>query len=743
MKYIKRMPLFLFLPIFAFTLIGCIDDSSVEYNSYDISNITPPVDRVNASGTGSAQVKKVYIGHDLPVNVTITAEYDEKDVPLQIYLLNTNDVEEYENGVGYASDMRMYYCDRTQNTTISQLKAGTNQYGVVINVPAEDARDELTNDLKTGYFYVLAEVNKNEDAETDAYTVYRKFKSRLDENNIVFVASDKMKNPDLSIESMSFTGGSDNPDDVLVWYNIDLSGLPGISNSGLDADNMVFVVKPSERDRTFTGTVEVRSSSTDALNVPIRFYLAMEGVTAGDLDANGIELEIYDKTMNGWVNEYYIPILKANTTEKITVGLRIPGDDGDGYFTDYNTWDADFASNPDLKKTYPLSFLRHQIGKADYGDHPFVMWAKVNPSDSVKESRFIEPKADNPEYTESDYAQDGDASPAANNTKSEGLTFTLEKVEVDPNDGIKTYPYCKMDGSDAAKEEHRRDYRALSIFWDGFEFNVGNSEFGANAEAHEGMFFYNYSLYSLGVHVSGTVFSNTMFLVNTYLNAQSHPFNTGSSGFEFHVEGFDKVVVSEAGAGFSENSWTYPILLWGKEVQKEQWVYCFKFKLIAGIETWFTPGVNLNVNQDGSLQIDKTAELRASVYADASASVAGLASVGLYTYIDVITLSLIQSCYTETEVDKEKNQICGSVHRNVGVYLTGPKGYVDMYFEINFLLFTKRWSKQIFSFSSFKIPLLEMGFMNYEPTDPLYYMTHTNWLGMNNADLSLDTSDSE
>ncbi|MBN2041636.1 MAG: hypothetical protein JW864_16490 [Spirochaetes bacterium] len=740
MKKIKI--LLLLITAIAFSITGCIDDDPVEYNSYDISYINPPVDKVPSGGE---TVKKVYIGHDLPVNVTITAEYNETDVPLQVYLLNVNDVEEYESGVGYASDMRMYYCNRTPNTTVDQLLTGTNTYGIIINVPAEDSKDELTNDYKTGYYYVLAEVNKDEQAETDAYTVYKKFKSNLDAENIIFVASDHIKKPDLSVESMSFTGGSDNPDDVLVWYNVDLTGLPGISESGLDEDEMIIIVKPSDRDRTFTGTVEVKSSSADALNVPIKFYIAQEGVAFADLATQAVELDIYDKTMNGWVQEYYIPLLKANTTEKITLGLRIPGDpDGDdSSFTEYDT-----HLNPSLS-THPLGYLRHLMGKTDYGDHGFVMWAVVNPGGSVTESRFIEPDEINPnrEYTEGDYYQDGDANPLDNNHESEGLTFTLEKVEVDPNDGIKTYPYCKMtpadvDNPDATDPEDDPWYRTIAIFWDGFEFNVGNNDFGANAEAHEGMFFYNYSLYSLGVHISGTVFNNTMYLVNTHLNAQSHPYNESDSGFELHVEGFNKVILSEAGAGFSENRWEYPILIWGKEISKSYWVYCFKFTLTAGIETWFTPGLDVNVNLDGSLQVDKTAQLRGAAYADASASIAGLASVGLYTYMDVITIDLIQSCYTDTVVDTENNKVRGSVNREVGVYLTGPKGYLDIYFEIDFVFFSKRWSKELFSYSSFRIPMLEMDFLTFTADDN-YNLTHTNWIGMDDADISLDTSDSE
>jgi len=734
----NKVLLLLLLPVLIFNITGCIDDSPVEYNSYDISSINPPITRSEAANSGSDMVKKVYIGHDLPVNITITAEYDESNVPLQIYLLNVNDVEEFESGVGYASDMRMYYCNRTQNTSIEQLHTGTNTYGIIINVPAEDSKDELTNDYKTGYFYVIAEVNKDEQAETDAYTVYKKFKSRIDEDNIIFVASDHIKFPDLSVEAMSFTGGSDNPDDVMVWYNVDLTDLPGIDESGLTDEQKIIIVEPSSKDRMFTGTVEVKSSSADALNVPIQFTLEN---AAGDFS---IPLNIYDKSIGGWVDMYYIPLLKANTTEKITLTLQIPVDeDQDGTTANYFSSWSDWTSEDD-QNDYPLSQVRHEMGRTNYGDHLFKIVATVNPNDSVDESRFIIPQENNPEYEETDYDLNGDQNPSGNNSKYESLTFTLEKVEVDPNNGIKTYPYCKLGTDTADRQANYSDKREIVIFWDGFELNVGNNDFGANAEAHEGMFFYNYSLYSFGVHVSGTVFNNTMYLVNTYLNAQSHPYNETDSGFEFHIEGFNKVILSEAGAGFSENRWEYPILIWSYEISKSYWVYCFKFTLTAGVETWFTPGLDLNLNQDGSLVVNKTAELRGAVYADASASIAGLASVGLYTYMDVITLNFIQSCYTTTEYDEINypDRVKGSLNREVGLYLIGPKGYLDIYFEIDFIFFSKRWSKQLFSYSSFQVPLLEMDFLTSASED-YTNLTTTNWIRLDNANLTLDTSDTE
>lgn len=729
---------------------GCIDDSPVEYNEYDIKGVRTPVDK---SGNNE---KKVYIGHDLPVNVTLNAKYDEEDIPIQVYLLHAEDVEEVENGIGYIGDIRMYYCHRTEKTTIDKIEEGENTYGIVINIPAEDSKDELTEDFKTGTFYVVAEVNKYEDAEIDAFAVYEKFRDDLTdpiyrEQNQIVVASEFTSKPDLSVESMSFTGGSDDPEDVLVWYNVDLTGLPGINNAGLDPEDMIILVEPSEKDRTFTGTVNVKSSASDALNVPIQFFLKDEAETIE------VALDIYDKSIGGWVDKYYIPLLKANTTERVTLGLRIPEEKGmeNNFFSDYEAWPSNpYTDCDDLGCTdtdtyadcYPLSLVRHVMGKTGYGNHSFKIVAEVNPGGEVTESRFIKSNDTNTAYTENDYYETGDVyendnSPSItkeNNTKSESLTFYLEKVEVSPNEGIKVYPFCKIeDPEDTSDDETLEPYRTIAIFWDGFEFNVGDSTFGANAEAHEGMFFYNYSLYSLGCHVSGTVFKNTLYLVNTHLNAQSHPFDANSSGFEFHIEGGQKVVLSEAGDGHSDNTWEYPILLWSKEKSWEKWYYCFKFTLTAGIETWFTPGVHLGIYEDGSLAVDKYASLRASVYADASASIAGLATVGLYTYLDVLTLSLIQSCYTTAEYDEANfpGRVKGTLNRQVGVYLIGPKGYIDLYFEIDFIFFSKRWSFNIFSFTSFTIPLLEMDFAGSGE--------YTYWNRLQNPSLALDTSNTE
>ncbi|MDY6970389.1 MAG: hypothetical protein SVR08_17285, partial [Spirochaetota bacterium] len=71
---IHRIIIPIILLFVIFSISGCIDDSAVEYNEYSIDNITPPVDK-----QGAELEKKVHIGHDLPVNISLTATYDEEN----------------------------------------------------------------------------------------------------------------------------------------------------------------------------------------------------------------------------------------------------------------------------------------------------------------------------------------------------------------------------------------------------------------------------------------------------------------------------------------------------------------------------------------------------------------------------------------------------------------------------------------------------------------------------------------
>ena len=505
----------LYLLIFlSLALTACLDDSAVSYNEYSISSITTPVDDLSSKAASSD--KKVYIGHSLPVNVELTAKYDEDDIPIQFYLLNVDDVNDVDDGIAFIEDMRMYYCYQSSLTTIDHIEEGTNKYGLVINVPADQSKDEFTGDFKVGTYYVVAEVDKNQRSEINPYIIYTKYKDILDESNTISIATDYMKKPDLSVEGLFFTGEQDYPNDVVTFYNLDLSELPGAENAGLE----LMYIKPSIADRTFSGTVHVRSSSSDALNVPISFYLESED---GEVT---VPLEIYDRSMEGYVEDYYIKILRKNTTERISLRLRIPDDIGNlDYFSEsnYDNWESETQ-----KEDYPLSALRHKIDKEDYGDHTFKIKAVVNEDGSVKETRFIIPNSDNSEYNEDDFIEDGNengASTLANNTKTENLILSLEKIDVEPNEGVVFYPYSKLDPPDP-------DYKNLVIFWLGLGENIGDDLFGGILEVHGGMFFRNYSFFSMGYEATLHISKYEMG-AQLYLNAESHPFDGDESFYDF------------------------------------------------------------------------------------------------------------------------------------------------------------------------------------------------------------------
>ncbi len=701
MNYMRNL-LMILVASLALLMNACIDDSAVAVNSYDLKGIVAPVDR-NRDGTGSFNAdRKVHIGHDLPVDIELTAEYNEEDIPVQVYLLNIDDIEEVEAGIGDVGDIRMYYIARSSATTIEQLQAGTHTYNLSINIPADDGRDEMTGDWKTGTFCIVGEVNKNDDAEIDAYAVYEKFKDKLADatyraDNTILVTTEYMSKPDLMIEKMHFTAGSDEALNVVTFLDLDLGNLPGaedfkIDIPGVEIENPLtspFHIIPSASDRTFMGNVHVRSSACEALNVPVTFKLE-----STDLGIS-IPLNIYDIDMGGWTKTYYIPMLKANTTERVSLALRIP-DDGD-FSVDEST-DGDGMDEDDAM------MIREIIGDGDvYKSYNFKIVAEVNPGGTINESRFLTDKDGN-------YYPGGDADPTANNSATEDVLINIEKMEVESNEGIKVYPYDKVDISE--KEEADKQ---LVIFWDGFEFKVGDEDFGARAQIHEGCLFRNFSLYSFGVGAFGNVFGNQYSLVDTYLNAICTPKDPNKSAFDMHVEAMQKVYFSEASLGHTNNDYSWPITLYSKEWSKEYWYYCFRFKIVAGIDVILTPGVRIDLYNDGSLNIDKYCTLVGALHADASASIAGLATIGLYTWCDVVTIEVIQSTGTRTEfgtitnVDTgvEHDAVKGTVYRDFGIYLTGPKGYVDFYIEIDFLLFSKRWSWTIFRYSTFRIPIVE------------------------------------
>ena len=701
------MNLFLLCAGFA----GCqlVDDKAVEYNTYRVGTITPAVP------TQSSEGRKVHVGHDFPVNVALTADYDDVNVPLQYYLLNVDDVKEVEAGTAEAADIRTYYCEQSSLTTISKVVKGTGTYGNIINIPADSAIDPMTGHYKTGTYYVVADVNKYDSAEPDAYEIYQRSKDKLDAGNTILITTEYLSKPDLSLDSMNFTGGADAPKDVVVFYDLVLNTLPGGKNLP------TIYVRPTQENRYFTGTVNVRSSSCDSLNVPINFTLESKD------GSFSIPLKVYDEELKGYQDTYYIPLLKANTSVMLSLGLMIPDDTGAINYFDSSKVDAFNALTADEKKKYYLSQIRHQIGfSGTYGYTEFEIVATINKSGQISESRFVAPKSEDGTYdAATDYDSSGTAKAlsATNNKVSQPLQIKLEKMEVEANQGIQAYPYCKLPTGTSD------EMKTIVIFWDGLSFAIGDTKFGGDAEIHEGMFFYNYSLYSLGCSVNGYLFNHELSLINTYLNAEAHPYNAQTSNFAFNVQAGKKTFMSDSGTGFAAKTWEHPIMLASDEKTMEKMIYFVKAKLVAGYDVCFTPGLSLDVNQDGSLKVSKYAGIKASVHADASASIGGLATIGLYTYLDVISLDLKQDCYTTTTYDQTNHpgMVMGTLNRNVGLYLTGPKGYINAYFAIKFLFISKRWEKELYSFTSFTIPILEQDFAGSGSSN--------YWQKVENADL--------
>jgi len=720
----------------SFICIGCgdgiFDDSAVAVNRYSISKITTPVDSersgIDADPVelykGSTGIKyaylvpstdrKVNIGHDIPVDIELTADYTEKEIPVQFYLLNIDDLEEVENGTGSVEDVRMYYIERTPNTTISEIQPGTNTYCLTLNIPADQSKDDMTGDYKTGNFCVVGEVNKVGEAEIDAYEVYQKFRSKLEDStyragNYIVVTTEYMAKPDLSIVEMNFTGGDGEGGDVLTYLDLDLGKLPGadeftINVPGLDLDtsNVLgpFHIIPSEEERTFMGTVHLLSSSCDALNVPVEFYLESK-VPMFNCDGKEqklrIKLQIYDSDIGGWVDTYYVPLMKANVIERVSLALLVP-DDGDLEYTSYSCGSGDMDAMT----------IREAIGDGDdvYTSYAYQIVGDINSGGTVKEARFMSSKT-------GVYNANGESDVTANNEITQDVTINIDRMEVEPNEGIMVYPFDKIDAKKdnaAARADDYDNDKQLVIFWDGFQYSVGDNDFGAGAQIHEGCLFHNFSLYSLGASVKGTVFAHSFYLLNAYLNAISTPMTEKKTGFDFHVEAAGKTYFSDFGAGFSSNDWNYPITLYSKSWEKEKWVYCFKFKLTAGIDLIFTPGVRLDLNYDGSLQMDKYMTLVGSANADASVSVGGLAGVGIYAYCDVVTIELNQSTGTKTEFITGTDgyeRVRGTVYRDFGMYLTGPTGYFNLYLEINFLFFSKKWEWELYRYSTFRVPIVD------------------------------------
>ena len=738
---------------------GCriIDDEDVAVNQYRVLNRYAPVAnspqmemRSRAEEIEVAKTRKVYIGHDLPVEVTIDAKYAEDDIPVQFYLLHAEDIEEYENGTGDLDDVRFYYLDRTVGTTIEHIDSGTNTYRVILNVPANDAKDQFTGDLKTGLFYIIAEVNKDGKAEIDIIEAYNKYKNNTDltYTSVINVASDKMNYPDLVLEQFNLTGGAGGSVNSTTFLDLKLSNLPGAEQIVLPGINGLpdIPIYPSYTDRIFFANIHVRASSCDVINVPVNFNLT------GPYSFT-TPLYIYDSDMEGWVQTYYIPYLKANTSESISLALMIPDNKAATYeYPVHTSWPEGFPVTPtstirtDLFATYPLVAMRARLNEGYKSYNNWDITCDINFSSQsglskpVQECRFI--TGNYLTGGEDYYDPYGQNSSASNNLLTRNFYINLEEMNIETNEGINMYPACKKNPPAANGDDNQ-----LVIFWDGIGFCVGDNSFGAGGNVHEGAFFHRMSLYSMGMNLYGTVLSRRIDFIDMYCNASSYPTRPDLSGYAIKIQKpeFDRenkgsiykdenssdddtgtpdggrlsiksalymtTILEEAGVGFTGNTprvWESPITLYTKKETKEKWVYCFKFQIEAGLDIVLTPGIRLYQYDTGALNLEKFLRLQASAYADANASLAGMAGMGLYTFLDVLGLEFRQKTYTKTEFS-DPNYIRGTLYRTFGSYLLPPSGYMDLYFFINLLFFEIRYDYNLFRYTSDPVELFEAG----------------------------------
>jgi hypothetical protein len=746
------------------------DTAPIEYNEYTIESIATPVDEVVLQ-------KKVYIGHSLPVNVTLTARYTEEDIPLQFYLLNVDDVAYVEKGIGDAEDVRVYYCYQTPHTRIKRLEAGTHTYGLVINIPAEQARDKLTGDFKIGTYYVVADVDANDQAKLDAFEVYNELKERLDSQNTVFIASDYVKKPDLSVTSMNFTGTEEAPHDSITFYELDMSKLPGAQATGLPS----FFIKPSRADRTFEGTVDVRSSSADTLNVPIEFFLASRDGSVR------VPLEIYDTTLGGFVDEYFIPILRKNTTESVTLQFRVP-DDRDGYFFSLfgtDEWNADtFLNHPD-RDAYPLFEIFYAMtkeGLIEQGfadeyisvngitknespsrDYVFKIEAVVNPDGKVTESRFIDPNDTNDEYSTDNYLEDGDVYDAANpapmitfenNTLADDLILRLEKIFVEPNEGAKFYPCSKIAGQEDC--DPADGYRQMVIFWGGWGAHVGNNNLWAGFDVWTGIFFRNYSLFSMGINLYGHVsdFVTGGDLVSAQggyrmsFMSESHPFDADKTFYEFVVLGsvipffgapwaggevgwgdesdwwqgsVSLFAFKDESQGFGDYTVSSPITFekFSIELDTEVAGFGIEFAVRGGFGgIYILPRTDAQLNRDGSLRFDVAATVAMGVEAELSIGALGLISAGVEGSIDIVSFDLGFGALTRVYYDEVNapGMVKGSIGFGPDLWFIGPQGELKAYVELPLLLAKVRIEQVILSFQAFKLKLYDEPFVESAKT---------------------------
>ncbi|HOO71813.1 MAG TPA: hypothetical protein PK926_08620 [Spirochaetota bacterium] len=686
------------LSLFAITLFAfsaCIDQSDVEHNTYRIKSIEA-LNTETCSGTVVG-----HIGHDVRTKLTMDVEYTENgEIPVQFYLLNKDDVEEVENGLGDRTDIRIY---RPDQVVLPGVLEGEHEYSddnadidtFVFNIPSDQAEDELTGDKKTGTYYVIAAVDKDDSAEIDAYELYRKNPSIAEE---IVIPTDDDEDPDLSVEDVDFAGDREDPKNIMTYIRV---RVPDPNGFNID-------VAPSERERRFTGNATIKSSKLrpggiSTINVPVRFEINIDDPS---WTYGAIRPLVYDSDIDGWVEDYYIDELLPNTDEDVTVALQIDETDA-GHIMDFLTQKSEDQENaggePSVSTTWTVTAYVNYLTNATY---------------PVPEKRYTTGSNDI-------------TSAHANNTGTCDLIINFDVFDVEKNAGIRRYVPEDVDDPDNYGPVHPLEpweagyssskKKVLVIFHDEFAKDVGSSNLGGGVWAYERAYFYKYSAYQTGVELDARLFGYYLRLVDVNFDAFSFPKNPDASGYNFYVEAAGRTVYQEGSLGHLKKIWSFPIPIWGYTKQKIYKKWGMKLTTKIGVGVTLVPSLRLWTNYDGSLRFEKSLELQ--VYGTASAEFSvTVASCGINGYLKMIGVELLQQIYTETEIRNRRDpdtgaelldssgnpvgeEIAGALYKSLGVYLNGPEGWIQIWVKI----IIKKYKWTMFSFHTFHgLPLWEM-----------------------------------
>ena len=709
MRTKKRTLLSAILSI-SFFYTGCflVDNSPVASNTYEVLQT-------------QALSAEIHIGHDIPVSITIKADYDETtEIPVQFYLLNKEDVEEVENGLGDTADIRIY---RPDVLTLDQVYAGSHEYAYEepagndtgeyrdlnlfnLHIPADQGIDKLTGDHKIGTYHLVAVVDKDGTADIDAYEIYKKMKDNSRQMAEVTIPQEALLPPDLSYVAMNFTGDMEDPKNAMTYMDVVVP----------DPNGFTISIDPSEQDRIFTGNITVRSSSKTSLNVPIRFELSNESL--GFTGGNVIKPQIYDNEIQGWMEVYYAAELKPNIDEDITVALKISETDAAAIKTAL----ADKAVADGVTRLSTTWTLTAMVNDTDDGaTHP------------VLERR---------------YTMGSNRRLYDNNYGTSQFKITYDRYEVEKNAGIVRYvPYDPAMTIEEEVANHsvplEGENKVLVIFHDEFKKNVGSKKFGGGIWAYERAYFVNFSCYQTGVELDASLFGNSFKLVDINFDAFSFPKNAAASGYNFFVEAFGITVYQEGMQGHIERSWSFPIPLYTYGFEKKFKKFGVKLKIGLSASVTLVPTISLWTYYDGALRMEKSIELMVTGQAALDVD-AAIVQFGIEAYLKVIGIELLQQIYTETDFqDSPTNpgteQVAGALYKKLGVYLNGPEGWLKLWVKVVFVDFD--WT--VFSFTTFKrLPLWEMEtsgsglWTNYQDYNP--QAVNEVWEGIDWEDIAPD-----